>query len=60
MAVMKGRNGLRLLLIDTELHDRSGQNLYALCSPNDILKTHSDNDDDDDVDDVDADVEDAR
>lgn len=34
-AVMEGQNGRRLLLIDVELHDQRGEELYALCSPND-------------------------
>ncbi len=39
MAVMEGRNGRRMLLVNTELHDQSGHTLYALSSLNDVV-TH--------------------
>lgn len=39
VAMFQGRNGGRLLVINVELHDRSGNELYALCPPNDVT-TH--------------------
>jgi len=35
MAVLEGRRGLKLLVINVELHDSAGSELFALCSPND-------------------------
>ena len=35
--VMEGRSGRRLLLINVELHDQRGQELYAICIPNDMV-----------------------
>ena len=32
-----GQNGGEVLVIDVELHDQSGQRLYALCTPNDVV-----------------------
>ena len=36
-AYMKGQGGRRLLLINVELHDQRGHELYALCTPNDMV-----------------------
>jgi len=39
VALLEGRNGGRMLVINVELHDRNGNALYALCPPNDVT-TH--------------------
>jgi hypothetical protein len=39
VALLEGRNGGRMLVINVELHDRNGNVLYALCPPNDVT-TH--------------------
>ena len=39
VVVLKGRSGGKVLLIDTELHDHRGQELYALCIPNDVVSS---------------------
>merc|ERR1719295_1654112 len=39
--MMEGQDGRRVLLIDVELHDQRGQGLYALCTPNDMVKPES-------------------
>jgi len=37
MNLLEGRSGERVLLINTELHDRRRRELYALCIPNDVI-----------------------
>ena len=37
MNLLEGRGGGRVLLINTELHDRDRRELYALCIPNDVV-----------------------
>ena len=39
--MMEGQDGRRVLLIDIELHDQRGQELYALCTPNDMVTPES-------------------
>jgi len=39
VALLEGRGGGRLLVINVELHDRNGNELFALCPPNDVT-TH--------------------
>ena len=43
VVVLKGRSGGKVLLIDTELHDHRGQELYALCIPNDVVSSNAQN-----------------
>jgi len=35
--LLEGRNGSKIMIINTELHDHRGQSLYALCVPNDAV-----------------------
>merc|ERR1719433_2467114 len=37
LVVLEGRNGRTVLLVNTELHDQRGRELYALCIPNDVI-----------------------
>merc|ERR1719445_897964 len=34
LSLLKGRNGAKVLLVNMELHDRFGRELYALCTLN--------------------------
>merc|ERR1719385_180399 len=41
MVILEGRNEGRFLLFNTELHDKRGQRLYALSTPNDVISTNT-------------------